>query len=525
MHLEKIKIKKNLLILIAISLITVLRFVHLSADTPRGIDHNIGLYVDEGYKTLSPRNLVLFGNEHWNKCDEYRGWMRESPLTQWAYCLAFLASGANIQSARSVTIISFSLFLTAFAYAFKDHYSPKLFYNGLLFLGLENVLFFYSRVALFEIPLILLIYGTLFIIKKMEATKGIVKFDLIVLILLFSYFLIKKTAFLYLIPVFMATTIILFAQKQIFTRLKSWQFYSFLSLLVVLFTLLSFKIWMPRIEISMNSVAKRILNYTLMETSPIVVISGMMCAFHGLIFQTKSYLYNPYRVSLLSIILICPLILAFFPYNPLRYYVPILPAYILICLEWLNLNPAGPNRLSKTALLFSFPFIILTVFYLSHWIGLTFFILIACLILLLSKYSKIIRDKAKIPITIMFVMFYIFNISDVGSFLLRPDYQSMEIRSDITKIVPRDSSIAGDWAPFFTLDTTIRSIYMAKDFNSPYNIKCLRPDFFLFSDFEDSIEHIKIIRTLDGVRVGEPRYNSEYLGFDVILFPLKYEDE
>src|SRR5512132_2766522 len=63
-----------------------LRFLDLGADTPIWAkSYSMGDYVDEGYKTLSARNLVLFGQTHWHPLDNYPGWMKASPVTNWSY--------------------------------------------------------------------------------------------------------------------------------------------------------------------------------------------------------------------------------------------------------------------------------------------------------------------------------------------------------------------------------------------------------------------------------------------------------
>ena len=73
--------------------LALLRLIHLGADTPSEFSRSAGPYVDEGYKTLSPRNLVLFGTTHWNSEDTYRGWMKDSPITQWSYYASFRLFG------------------------------------------------------------------------------------------------------------------------------------------------------------------------------------------------------------------------------------------------------------------------------------------------------------------------------------------------------------------------------------------------------------------------------------------------
>ena len=119
--------------LIAVALVILalcmLRFVHLGADTPPGASPTgVGLYVDEGYKTLSARRLVLFGATRWDEADRFSGWMEESPLTQWSFYAGFQLLGANVESARVVTILYFALFLAGYAWAFWHRYSGAVFW-------------------------------------------------------------------------------------------------------------------------------------------------------------------------------------------------------------------------------------------------------------------------------------------------------------------------------------------------------------------------------------------------------------
>ena len=97
-----------------------LRLVHLEADNPSGMQSgSMAPFVDEGYKTLGPRNLVLFGHTHWNSQDTYPTWMKRSPLTQWLFVGSFHLLGARVGSARIVTILLFAVFLGGFVLAMR----------------------------------------------------------------------------------------------------------------------------------------------------------------------------------------------------------------------------------------------------------------------------------------------------------------------------------------------------------------------------------------------------------------------
>lgn len=536
--------RKSVIIAIIILLICAVHCINLGADTPSYVDRDIGLYVDEGYKTLSPRNLVLFGSAQWNRFDEYPGWFEQSPLTQWAYYIAFLFFGPDIQSARLMTVLFYFLFLSGFAWSFKDIYLPKLLYSGLLILGIESALFFYSRVALFEMPLIFLTYSALFLIKRGDTASGLYKASVICLALLLSYFLVKKTAFIYLLPVVISITVLLFIRREIFTCLRRYQFSSFLILFLAGLALLTYPVWSGRIHFSLKEILNRIAYFNLIETSPITVLCGMACISHGLLYDPKRYLNDYYRLSLLSIILFSPLILAFFPYNPLRYYIPILPAYILITLEWwyqTSNKTYVRAACSGRGFLLSLPFMVLTAFYLVNWMtsllymfpeGVFMWVIYLCLFAILISSFIIYLRKSRLvsPIMVGLVLFYTYNTIIVGSFLFRPSYRSTQIRSDIEKIIPSGSVIAGEWAPFFTLNTGIKSIYLTRAFNPPERVGVLRPDYFLFNAFEqsyksyDSYEMVTTLRSLDGIGLEEPIYKNNYLGFDIIIFPIKYKE-
>jgi hypothetical protein len=88
-----------------------LRLFHIGADPePTFIPKDDGYLVDEGYKTLSPRNLVLFGSTHWHEADQYTGWMKASPLTQWPFYAAFAEFGVDRISARYIVVVFLLVF-------------------------------------------------------------------------------------------------------------------------------------------------------------------------------------------------------------------------------------------------------------------------------------------------------------------------------------------------------------------------------------------------------------------------------
>ncbi|MEM8930817.1 MAG: hypothetical protein AAGE94_06570, partial [Acidobacteriota bacterium] len=143
------------------AVLIALRLVHLDADTPPRIGTgSVGVFVDEGYKTLDARNLVEVGATRWSSADGYSGWADSSPLGHGGFLLAFRALGPSLESARLVTVAWTAVFLIAWIAASWRLPSPVA-WLGLALLGLQQTIFFFSRIALFELPLLVLLYGSL----------------------------------------------------------------------------------------------------------------------------------------------------------------------------------------------------------------------------------------------------------------------------------------------------------------------------------------------------------------------------
>ena len=129
--------------------------VNLDADPVPWYTGELGYQVDEGYKTLSPRNLYLYGKTHWNSADQYSGWMKGSAMTQWPYYLSFEIFGEKLSSARIVSIIYAVTFLIITALFLWKRLPHMLAVLGVLLLATDPALFLFSRSALFETSIML----------------------------------------------------------------------------------------------------------------------------------------------------------------------------------------------------------------------------------------------------------------------------------------------------------------------------------------------------------------------------------
>ena len=97
-----------------ILLLISLKLFFITADAPQDLTISASIYTDEGFKTLSARNKVLFGNWKWTPLDEYESWAKKSPLSAWIFVKSFKLFGPSIFSIRIVSVLYGSCTLLLF---------------------------------------------------------------------------------------------------------------------------------------------------------------------------------------------------------------------------------------------------------------------------------------------------------------------------------------------------------------------------------------------------------------------------
>ena len=122
----------------------------LEADTPASLTYGAGTYCDEGYKTLDARNIVLFGTTHWTDLDDYHGWIKGSPITVYFNYIMFSNFGVSLTSARLGNVFFAMGCFILFYLILEKIYDRRHAFLGIILCGVNQVFFFYSRIALFE---------------------------------------------------------------------------------------------------------------------------------------------------------------------------------------------------------------------------------------------------------------------------------------------------------------------------------------------------------------------------------------
>ena len=553
-------LRRAVLSMLLILALSALRLIHLDADMPMDMTRNVesgtlsaGMYVDEGYKTLDARNLFMFGTPKWNAQDEFPGWMKHSPLLQWAYYLSFRLFGQSLSSVRIVTIVAFFILLLGYALGTAGKYRPGLFAIGLILLGLIHHVFLFSRVALHVVPIATCVYCLLFFMGR-DGMAGRMRSVVVALlgVSLLATFGIIPSSPLYFFPVLAGLLFILLGNRQ---RPGS------VTIAIVVVTLLmvvavlaaTHAIWWSRIRnLTPAKLFPSILDNGLSPSSGLLVCLGLLCAFHALLTRSRPILGHPYGASLVAIVLLGPLLVSFFPYNPLRYYVPLLPAFLLLVLEWLHLRawrdaiPARSTWLTMGACLAVLTVAILNLARaLNHQVlsvlpigpgdepGLSAGSIYRYVLPLAAGLSvglwavrrRVFTGRTMLgAVVVLLFMATARDLYVVGRFLLNPSYQAGGISADIRRLVPPGNSIGGDWAPFFTIGSEIKALYVNERYNRGERIKAVRPDYYLYSDTVGSDAVRNEISRLKGVTLGPAIYRARYAERDLILYPLGYEE-
>lgn len=555
------RVRKNTFFfaLLVILMLTSLRLVHLEADTPSDLTKDSkGIYVDEGYKTLSPRNLALFGDTKWHPGDDFPGWMdpgtsnpryRYSPLTQWPFYLAFRILGPHLGSVRLVSVLLFALFLVGFVYATAKSYSRGLLILGLVLLGLQSSLFFYSRLALFVTPVVVCLYWMLFLIRRLEPRPFHLTFAVILVSSIVMTFGVRSSAPVYLAPAVLGVLTSWWIKNSKTDAKRIWTLAGLAAIGIILLASLSYPIWGHRIFkiITYKNVLSNNLLNPLYAASTAVVVAGFLCALHVLLTQPLRYLAHSYRACLLAIVLLGPIPLSIFTYQPLRYYIPFLPAFLLLIFEWIQTRAWQhkiPDRVPWAVTTLCLGILMGVVCCVAHGINeqvlknldlvlgnqpglsrgamLTYIMPLSIpigLCLWIFK-RRLFQGKAIAGIIACSLLFTTLrDISSIGKFFTYPSYRSREISAALREIVPEGGTIGGDWAPFFALGTDLKALFINRNFNKPSRTSTLQADYFLFCETDENLE---LMHDFEDIVVEPPVYVSSYMEFRVALHRLKW---
>jgi hypothetical protein len=533
---------------ILLALVVIPRFIHLDADHPPDyLPKDSGYHIDEGYKTLSPKNLLIFNQTNWHPQDKYQGWMNTSPATQWPFFLVFKNFGLELAHARSVNVIYFTLFLIVTLFLLSKRYGFLFALLAPLLLATDIGLFHFSRNAIFEIAIIFFIYNGFLLLSRVTFKNYLLALGILVTFALFTMFTVKESAILYYAPsIITFSFLIIIVSKQPGKKNTLYLIPLVLSLLVV--AVLTRNTWLYRIHL--DTIPFRFLLNPMPDISPLALLLGYSCILHILLVKPESLYKDLYRLSLVATVIGAPLLLSFFKYNPPRYYVAILPACLLLTVEWTHLKlwknptklfPTFANKIVITIIFIPFAMCLLRAieiliiknlpFNIGEDPGIslpTLYKLFPIFLFVLTITFYITRNKLiavlGFAIPLLALAHVATGIFQQTNTLMHPSYDSKKIREALELKVKNTESIAGDWAPFFTAETPIRSFYMSKNINfpSPEHINKIRPNYFLSSDSPFDPASLDALQSNKGIELGSPTMLGTFMDHNIKLYQINY---
>jgi len=534
------------LCLLALAAAVLLRWVAIDSDVPRSVpDRSAAIWADEGYKTLAARNLLMFGSTHWNSADRYSGWLRESPVTQLSFLTAFKIGGQGVVQARWVAAVCFGLFLVGFVALLWEVYGPQITILGALALATNYYLFLFSRLALFEIFIIVVLYVPLFALRRREARPGFATMTGIGLAALATTFSIKASALLYFGPGLLGIGIAWLAGRQVAVSARTALGLASGLAIALGMAAVTRHIWQARLDVSARGTVISALDNPLVAGGNITLAAAMLCAGELLIFRRRALLNNSYTAALVGMVLLGPLIVGMFDYHPLRYWIPLLPVAILLPVEWLAIvrSPARPEFGERTpsalvattiggiAMLVGAYWLIASAVRGWIWTGLVLsidrkLVLLAALALVAVAWwqrRKFFDGKMLGGLAMLLLLASIpLGLASIAGLIFQPIRERSRVAQAMASQLPHGASAAGDWAPELALGTAVPALYLGGSGNNVERVPVLKPNAFIYSgtSFDDAT--LAALKARRDVGLSSPVNLGRYAGRPIRLYRLSY---
>ena len=536
---------------IAVLVCLAVRTININAD-PVTWNPETGYHIDEGFKTLSPRNLATFGATHWDPQDQYSGWMRTSPATQWPYYIAFKLLGPQLGSARLVTLLYTAFMMLTAVWFLWRRLPAAAVLTGMAMLLADPGLFIYSRSALFETSIAVWLYVALFAAASLPRDRDILAAGILLVVAIAATICLKQSALLYFAPPLLACLGLYATRHMRITR----TLVLISGVAAAVFAAVLFKtrgIWVHKLGLEELLVyPQSVFLNTLEEVSPIAVILGQLVVLDLALRRRTALFKDRYRACLAAIIILVPLAYGLFKYHPTRYLIPVLPAGLLLAAEWFSLRHSTPQaadgrRASLLALCTMFlaagalTMTVLTT--VNHFViphlpvpqgedpGFSnslllklflpaFAAVIAIILLLRSRWRRVVTPLILTLISLQVAAGFTIQAVTLG----HPQWNARAIRQTLTAVVSENQSVGGNWAPFFTAGTGIHALYMRPDMNNPTDPTVLRPDYFLYSNTWYDRQTLAAFRKSSEVSLLDPLVLGHYHKQTILLYSLKYSD-
>jgi 4-amino-4-deoxy-L-arabinose transferase-like glycosyltransferase len=540
--------------------------LYIYADSPASLSQDIGIFIDEGFKTLDAKNRILYGKPHWSELDDYPGWGRSSPITVASNFLMFQLFGVSLAAARHCSLLYAMGTLFVLYLFLSSAYDRKTALVCLILLASNHIFFFHSRLALFEDKMLFFMVGAVYFMKRSKENP---LFTPVVALFCSASYYCKPTAAVFIISLCIYYSLTAGHGFLIRNLLRP----KGLALLV-----LGGLILVGATEAYLSSHPETAIwgrgfrrPIQALLTLPTPILFKKIPLLGSFAFLYIGYLValiadrQPYRNAdvLFAVWLLGGLVAhSLFEYRPLRYYWPylvplaVLSARSLFCLsEILRVLFNGQNRLIKASV-FVISCLFLTVFsawfLLSHlgWLGslrdvarahtalLAFagILTVSTLFLFLNRFRKAVRHAppflTRIVAILCFLLILLAHTQPIYRWARHPRYELAAIFEKVRDLGP-GAVMVGQWAPQICIETRARALYSdyfgvgrggKKKYYNVLNLRELGPGFMSFVPGVND-EYAREVRTLyPGVVAETPLFEMKYAGKTVQIYRMSFGD-
>jgi len=144
-----------LIFVMMVLLFTTMRMVRITADAPPELSISAALYTDEGLKTISAKNMLLYGSWKWTPSDRYSSWHDQSPVPTFLYEKWFSLFGFGLASIRYQNILVSVITMCFLFFFVKRRYDIITAFLALFIFGISHFTSMYQRLGFYENLLVL----------------------------------------------------------------------------------------------------------------------------------------------------------------------------------------------------------------------------------------------------------------------------------------------------------------------------------------------------------------------------------
>ena len=542
----------------------VFQLIYINADTPVFLSDNAGAYCDEGYKTFDARNLTLFGKTHWTEKDEYPGWSKGSPVTVYFNFLFFKMFGVSLAVARMGNLLFAIGSLLLFYLILNKAYDQKTALLGFFLCTVNQVFFFYSRLALFEFKMMFFIMLGIYFMQRVR--KNIYYVIPVVICSVAAYYC-KATAILFYISVLVYFALTYqdgkYFKKIIRTR-------NLITILVAFISVFSFFeylfIFHREFYDSMSLLGRHVrspmgavfywVSQPFFTKSPILAFLAIIFIGNIIIKIAEDKSYDKNDLFFMIWLISGTVILAFVTYQPLRYYPYLIYPLIAVAIRgilllpsiWITLLEEEKLWLKGIVVVFSIYILVIHTGFLrfipvkseSGWDleavrDLIYFSATALFIIAIAYFYTRnrweLRDLfEKAPkqyfSVVLVALILAFQAIPVARWALNPKYELEDAYKKINEL-PSGAILVGDWAPQLSINTDKKSLYLTMQRKGKWtqnftNLNDIEPNYLVIVDGLNDYILKQFNLKYPDVAKDTPHYKLNYAGRTILFYELAF---